>query len=191
PAALDSGRSVPVREVVPLTSLEDLRFGGWDVFPEDAYDAARDAGVLEPGHLEAVRDELSAIRPMKAACQSQYVRRLELRHVKRASDRAELAEQLREDIRDTLAAQECDRAVGLWCGSTEVHVAAGAAHQSVEAFRQGLARNDPGITNSHSTRGRIWRRAFRLRTARRTWRWIFRLPSSSPKPAESRWAARI
>lgn len=182
---------MPIREVVPLTPLEDLRFGGWDVFPDDAYEAARHAGVLEAPHLEAVREELSAIRPMKAAFQPQYVRRLEGSHIKRTPRKAELVEQLRADIRETLATQGCDRAVGLWCGSTEVHVAAGPAHQSVEAFCRGLERDDPSITNSQLYAWAHLEEGIPFANCSPNLAWTSRPRSSLPPPTGCRWVARI
>jgi myo-inositol-1-phosphate synthase len=142
------GRAVRLEDFLPLARLDALVFGGWDIFPESAYEAAVHAQVLEPRHLTPVREELEAIRPMKAAFLPQYVRRLHGPHVKEAETKAELVEQLRADIRRFLQEHGCTRAVAIWCGSTETHVSPGPVHQSVEAFEQGLRTNDSAITNS-------------------------------------------
>src|SRR6187397_2435466 len=93
------GRSPRIRDFAPLAPLEDLTFGGWDIFPDDALEAARHAGVLEEKHLGLVAEELRAIRPMPGAFYPEYVRRLNGTHVKRATSKADIVEQLRDDIR--------------------------------------------------------------------------------------------
>src|SRR5262249_37849491 len=111
------GEAVPIREFVPLAELEDLVFRAWDVFPENAFEWAMHAKALEPRHLELVKEELSAIRPMHGAFYPEYVKRLNGTHVKTASTKAEMVEQLREDIRRFKAESGCDRLVAVWCAS--------------------------------------------------------------------------
>lgn len=137
-----------IRDVVPLARLEDIVFGAWDIFPDDAYESARHAKVLDPHMLSEVREELSRVKPMKAVFDREYVRRLEGRHVKTGANKMELAEQLRADIREFLKNNGCERAVMVWCASTEVYNPAGAVHETVRAFEEGLRRNDPAISPS-------------------------------------------
>jgi myo-inositol-1-phosphate synthase len=142
------GRAPFVKDFLPLAGLDQLEFGAWDLFPDDAYEAAKHAAVLEPHHIEAVRDELEAIKPMKAVFYPEYVKRLHGTHVKTGSNKADMVEQLRADIRRFIAERHCDRAVAVWTASTEVYIAPTAVHQSIEAFEAGLQKNDPAISNS-------------------------------------------
>jgi myo-inositol-1-phosphate synthase len=141
-------RAPRIAEVVPLASLDQLVFGGWDVFPENALIRAVEADVLSSAHLDAVRDELSAIRPMPGAFYPQYVRRLMGTHVKDGRTRADLVEQLRHDIRRFVHDSGCSRAVCVWCGSTETYTSPTQVHESISAFERGLHEDDPGITSS-------------------------------------------
>ncbi len=138
----------PPGEILPLAQLDQLEFGGWDIFPDDAWASASNAKVLEPHHLEAVREELQRIKPMKGVFSPEYVRRLNGTFVKEGATKAELVEQLRDDIRTFLKRRECERGVAVWCGSTEVHTRQGPVHASVAAFEAGLQKNDPAITPS-------------------------------------------
>ncbi len=141
-------RVVPIKEFVPLAPMQDLVFGGWDIFPENALESARHAKVLERDHLEAVADELAAISPMKGAFYPEYVKRLNGTHVKQGATKADLVEQLRNDIRTFLRDNGASRAVAIWCGSTESYLEPTAVHASVKAFESGLLQNDPGISSS-------------------------------------------
>jgi myo-inositol-1-phosphate synthase len=142
------GRTPRIKDFLPLAGLDQLTFGGWDLFPEDAHAAARHAGVLDTPHLDAVREELEQVKPRKAVFYPEYVRRLHGTHVKTGADKAEMVEQIRADIRDIRREKQADRAVAVWCGSTEIFVSPGEVHQSVAAFEAGLQKSDPGITNS-------------------------------------------
>ncbi len=142
------GRSPLIRDFVPLAPLESLVFGGWDIFEDDCYRAAQTAGVLEPALLEAVRPELERVKPWTAVFDRRYVKRLDGPNVKRGRTKRELAEQLREDIRRFKRDADLDRLVMIWCGSTEVFMTEGPAHQSVEAFERALDENDPSIPSS-------------------------------------------
>jgi myo-inositol-1-phosphate synthase len=142
------GRAPAIRSFLPLAGLEDLEFGAWDVFPENAYESARNAAVLEAHHLEAVREELEAIRPMPAAFYPGYVKRLHGTHTKTATSKAEMVEQLREDVRRFVAERGCSRAVAVWCGSTEAYIVPSRVHASVAAFEAGLAADAPEISNA-------------------------------------------
>jgi myo-inositol-1-phosphate synthase len=140
--------SLPVREVVPLASLDQLNFGGWDIFEDDAYESALGAGVIEHVQLERVRDELRAVKPMKAVFYPGYVRRLHGTHVKRGSSKVEMVEKLRADIRSFKADHGCDRLVAVWCGSTEVYLRPSATHASIHSFARGLAEGSDDISNA-------------------------------------------
>jgi len=141
-------RSCALSDVVPLASLDDLEFGAWDIFPDDAFAAATHAGVLSPEHLELVRGELESVRPMEAAFYPQYVRRLLGPHAKFAATKADMVEQLRADIRTFRRDHGCVRLVAVWCGSTEIYLKPSAVHESVRAFELGLLRNSPEISAS-------------------------------------------
>src|SRR5213592_731201 len=114
------GRSPKISEVVPLSSLDDVVFGGWDIFEEDCYAAAKTAGVLEPALLEQIRPELEQIKPWPAVFDQRYVKRLDGPNVKKGKNKRDLAEQVMEDIRLFKQANKLDRLVMVWCGSTEV-----------------------------------------------------------------------
>ena len=137
-----------VRSFLPLAQLDQLVFGGWDLFPDNAYESAVHADVLRAEHLNHVRDELEAIRPMPAVFYPEFVRRLHGTHVKSAKSKAEMVELVRNDIRCFIRDNDCARAVTVWCGSTEVFVEPAAVHQSIDAFEQGLINDDPAISNS-------------------------------------------
>ena len=140
-------RSPLIKDFVPLAALDDLVFGAWDPIPDDAYTAAKKAGVLEERDLEPVRDFLSAIKPMPAAFEQKYVTRLAGTNVKTGTKR-ELAEQLREDIRRFKSEHGCERVVLVWCGSTEIFITPGPQHQTVEAFEAALDADDEAIAPS-------------------------------------------
>jgi myo-inositol-1-phosphate synthase len=141
-------RSPLVKELVPIAPLEGLRFGGWDVFPDSAYDSAAHAKVLEPDLVEALKEPLSAIKPMEAVFSPEYVKRLNGTHVKKAKSKLELGEALRADIRRFMKDEGCDRAVMLWCASTEIFIEPSAVHGDLAAFEKGLANSDPAIAPS-------------------------------------------
>ena len=142
------GRSPAISDVVPLAGLDQLVFGGWDIFEDDCYQAAKTAGVLEPTLLNQIKDELSAVKPMPAVFDRQYVKRLDGPNVKKGKTKRDLAEQLIEDIRRFKSANQLDRVVLVWCGSTEIFMTESPAHQSVAAFEKALDANDPTIPSS-------------------------------------------
>ncbi|ALI99795.1 inositol-3-phosphate synthase [Rufibacter tibetensis] len=142
------GRFPLIKDFVPLAGLEDIVFGGWDVYADNVFEAAVNAKVLEPMLLHAVKPELEAIVPMKAVFDQAYARNLEGTNVKEGADKMELAEALMEDIRNFKEANGCDRLVMVWCGSTEIYIEESEVHQTIEAFEQGLRDNDPQIAPS-------------------------------------------
>jgi myo-inositol-1-phosphate synthase len=141
-------RSPLIRELVPLAALDDLRFGAWDVFPDDAYASALHARVLETDLVEALREPLQAVKPMPAVFSPEYVRRLDGPNVKRAQSKRELAEALRDDIRRFMRENGCSRAVMVWCASTEVYLEPSAVHAELRRFEEAMARNDAAIAPS-------------------------------------------
>ena len=142
------GRSPKINEVVPLVDLDHIEFGGWDIFDDNCYQAARTAGVLEAGLLDQIKPELEAIKPWPAVFDQRYVKRLEGPNVKKGKNKKDLAEQLRSDIRTFKKDRSLDRMVMVWCGSTEAFMTESASHQSIDAFEKGLESNDPAIPSS-------------------------------------------
>ncbi|MGB5265927.1 MAG: inositol-3-phosphate synthase [Polyangiales bacterium] len=141
-------RSPLIRDFVPLADMNDLVFGGWDLFSDNAYEAAVNADVLSSEHLNAVKDELSAIKPMESVFFPEFVKRLRGENVKVGADKMELAEAVREDIRRFKRDNALDRCVAVWCGSTEVFRERADVHSSLSKFEEGLRRSDPAISPS-------------------------------------------
>src|SRR5947209_2419093 len=142
------GRSPRIKDFVPLANLNDLVFTGWDIFEDDAYDSAIHAGVIEKELLGKVKPFLKSITPRRAVFDRNYVKKLDGKHVKKGRNKMELAEQLRDDIREFKKKSRADRLVMIWCGSTEIFLKQSAVHSSVEAFERGLRKNDENIAPS-------------------------------------------
>jgi myo-inositol-1-phosphate synthase len=142
------GRSPRINEIVPLTGLDNVVFGGWDIFEENSYEAARTAGVLDVSLLDQIKPELEAVKPWPAVFDQRYVKRLDGPNVKKGKHKKDLAEQVRADIRNFKNQHGLDRMVMVWCGSTEVFMKESAAHQSIDAFEKALEANDPTIPSS-------------------------------------------
>jgi myo-inositol-1-phosphate synthase len=141
-------RTPLLHEFVPLTRLQDIVFGGWDLFPDNAYQAAVKAGVLSKEHLDELKDFLSTIKPVTSVFDQEYVKKLTATHFKKGKSKADLAEQVMDDIKNFKKQNNCERLVMVWCGSTEVYRSAGAVHATLEAFEKGLASSDPEIAPS-------------------------------------------
>ncbi|MEX2282970.1 MAG: inositol-3-phosphate synthase [Gemmatimonadota bacterium] len=141
-------RNPLINELVPLAGLDHIVFGGWDPIPDNAYESAKNAGVLKNEDIEPSADFLKSIKPMPAAFDKNYVRKLDGSNVKTGKTKRELAEQLREDIRAFKQNNKCDRLVMVWCGSTEIFITPGPAHQSIATFEQAMDRNDETIAPS-------------------------------------------
>ncbi len=137
-----------IKDFVSLAGLDDLRFGGWDLFEENAYEAAVHAGVLDKNLLDQIKPELEAIKPMKAVFDKKYVKKLDGTYVKEADTKWDLAQMVMDDIKQFKEDNDLDRVVMVWCGSTEIFLKPGAVHQSVAAFEEGLKNNDPDIAPS-------------------------------------------
>ncbi len=141
-------RSPYLRDFLPLAGLEDVVFGAWDPFPDDAYVAASRAGVLETKHLEGVSEALRSVRPMKAAFDAYYVKRLDGPNVKDKSHKRAMLEGIRQDIRDFAEKEAVERMVMLWAGSTEIFIEPGAAHQDLDSFERAIDTDDITIAPS-------------------------------------------
>ncbi len=141
-------RSPKIRDFAALAALEDLVFGAWDPIADNAYESARVAGVLDPPHVESIADFLKSIVPMPAVFDQHYVKRLEGTNVKTGKNKRELAEALREDMRNFKEENGCARLVIVWCASTEIFIAPGPVHENIEAFEKAMEDDDPGIAPS-------------------------------------------
>jgi myo-inositol-1-phosphate synthase len=137
-----------VKDFVPLATLEDIVFGGWDVYEDNVYQAALHAKVLETSLLEPIRAELEKIKPMKAVFDKSYVKNLDGTNVKQAATKYDLALAVMEDIDNFKEANNCERLVMVWCGSTEKYIEETDVHQNIYAFEDGLRNNDPMISPS-------------------------------------------
>jgi myo-inositol-1-phosphate synthase len=142
------GRSPKIADLFPLASLDDVVFGGWDIFTENGYEAARTAGVIEPALLDQIKPELEAIRPWPAVFDQRYVKRLSGTNVKKGRNKKDLADQVIADIRTFKADNGLDRLVMVWCGSTEVYLTEAPSHASIGAFEAALEANDDAIPSS-------------------------------------------
>jgi myo-inositol-1-phosphate synthase len=137
-----------VKDLVPLARLDDLVFGGWDIFTDDAYEAARKAGVLTPEFLAPAKTELESVRPMSAVFEHEWVKNLDGPNVKKAPTKMHLAEKLVEDIAAFRKSSGASRAVMVWCGSTEVYAQQKPVHETLASFEKGLKENSPDIPPS-------------------------------------------
>jgi len=144
-----NGQNYPkIKEFVPLANLQDIVFGGWDVYEDNVYVAASRAKVLEQHTLDQLRPELEALKPMKAVFDKNYIKNLDGTHIKEGADKMVLAEMLMEDIARFQDTRGCDRLVMVWCGSTEKYIEPSDVHESLAAFEKGLRENDPRIAPS-------------------------------------------
>jgi myo-inositol-1-phosphate synthase len=141
-------RAPKIADFVPLANMSQLEFGGWDIFPDNAFEAAEHAQVLERQHLDTVKTELQAIHPMKGVFYPGYVKRLHGTHIKSAPTKADMVERVRDDIRTFKRDRGCERLVSVWCGSTEAYLVPQGVHADVESFERGLMSDDPAISNA-------------------------------------------
>ena len=137
-----------IKDFVPLADLGNIAFGGWDVYSDNVFEAASKAKVLEPGLLQAIKPELESIVPMKAVFDQSYVRNLNGTNIKEAATKYELAIAVMNDIENFRDANNCNRVVIVWCGSTEKYIEESEVHQTIELFEEGLKNNDPAIAPS-------------------------------------------
>ena len=144
----NEGRSPLIKDFVPLASLDNLVFGAWDIFEDNAFEAATTAGVIEPALLERVRPELEAIRPWAAVFDQRYVKRLMGTNVKKGPNKRDLAEQVRADIRAFKQEHGLERLVMIWCGSTEIFMTPTPEHESIATFEAAMGSNAESISSS-------------------------------------------
>ena len=143
------GRNPLIKDFVPLARLEDIEWGAWDPFPDDAYVAAQRAGVLEgPKHIEGIAETLRDIRPMKAAFDRQYVKKIDAENTLGTINKRQMLQAIREDINRFRDEKKVDRLVMIWCASTEIFIEPGPAHMNLEAFEKAIDANDPAIAPS-------------------------------------------
>ncbi|MCG2613650.1 inositol-3-phosphate synthase [Terrimonas sp. NA20] len=141
-------RNPLIKDFVPLANLQDIVFGGWDLYEDNVYQAAMHAKVLDANMLFQIKAELEAIRPMKAVFDRTFVKNLDGTYIKTGTDKMDLAKQVMNDIENFKEANDLDRVVMVWCGSTEIYFEASEVHNTIEAFEQGLKDNDPNISPS-------------------------------------------
>ena len=137
-----------IKDFVPLADLNDIVFGGWDIYEDNCYQSAKNAGVLTSEQLDKVRPFMESIRPMKAVFSKEFVKRLDGPNVKTGKNKMDLAEQLMKDIEDFKKNNNCERLVVVWCASTEAYREPSKSHSSLKNFEEGLRNNDPTIAPS-------------------------------------------
>ena len=142
------GNSPLIKDYIPLAGLGDIAFGGWDIFNDNAYQAAVRAGVLDTRLLDQIKSELEAIKPMSAVFEQQWVKRLDGPNVKKGTSKRDLVNQLMADIADFKKTNNCDRLVAVWCGSTEVYRKPGDVHSTLAKFEAGLDSSNDEIAPS-------------------------------------------
>src|SRR5690606_22515228 len=142
------GRSPMIKDFVPLATLNDIVFGAWDIFSDNAFDAAMNAGVLEKDLLNQVSEQLASLKPMPAVFEQNYVKRLHGDNVKSGKSKMDFAEQLIEDIERFKTENGCSRLVMVWAASTEIFLEQTEVHESIESFEKGLYDSDPAISPS-------------------------------------------
>jgi myo-inositol-1-phosphate synthase len=137
-----------IKEFVPLADLQDIAFGGWDIYEDNVYEAAVNAKVLELGLLQSIQKELEAIKPMKAVFDRSYVANLDGKNVKTGATKYDLAMQVIDDIENFKIANNCNRVVIVWCGSTEKYIESTDIHSTIEKFEAALKNNESLIAPS-------------------------------------------
>jgi len=142
------GKSPAIKDYVSLAKLDDIVFGGWDIFPDNAYQAAVRAGVLDAKLLNELKPELEAITPMTAVFEQAYVKKLNGPNLKKGTSKMNLAEQVMDDIKAFKAKNNCDRLVAVWCGSTEVYRKPSEVHSTLAKFEDALKSSHDDVAPS-------------------------------------------
>ncbi len=137
-----------IKDFVPLADLNDIVFGGWDIYADNVFEAASKAKVLEPALLNSIKPQLQALVPMKAVFNKEYVKNLDGKNFKQANTKEDLAKMVMDDIENFRDANDCTRIVMVWCGSTEKYIEPSEVHNTIESFEQGLRDNDEMISPS-------------------------------------------
>lgn len=141
-------RNPLIKDFVPLASLEDVVFGGWDIYEDNVYEAASNARVLDQELLKSIKPELEAIKPMKAVFDRSYVRNLDGTYYKQTATKWDAAQELIKDIETFKKENKVSRVVIVWTGSTEKYLEQSAVHESIASFEAGLKNNDAAIAPS-------------------------------------------
>lgn len=141
-------RNPKVKDFIPLTKIEDLVYGAWDLFPDNGYEAACKAGVVPRDLLDQIKDDLSKLTPMKAVYDRTYCRKLEATHAKPQTNKMELAEAVIRDIQEFKTKNNCDRLTMIWCASTEAFNSITDVQRDLKKFEEGLKNNEPTISPS-------------------------------------------
>lgn len=141
-------RSVKIKDLVSLTSLDNIVFGGWDIYPDNAYEAAKKAKVVDRYLLEQVKNEMEQVVPMSAVFDEKYIKNIHGENTKKFKTKMDASEMLREDMRTFMKKNGCSRAVIVWCASTEIYNPITDVHQSIKSFEEGLKNNNPLISPS-------------------------------------------
>jgi myo-inositol-1-phosphate synthase len=141
-------RNPMIKDFVPLADLNDIVFGGWDLFEDNVYESALKARVLDKSLIEYFKEELTGIKPMKAVYDHTYIPNLKAVNIKMTPNKMDLANELMEDIRQFRTVNNCSRLIMIWCASTEAYTRESAVHQTVESLEEGLRNNDPAIPPS-------------------------------------------
>jgi myo-inositol-1-phosphate synthase len=141
-------RTPKIKDFVPLADLQDVVFGAWDIFPDSAYEAALNAGVLDKSQVEDLREQLESLKPMQAVFSQNYVKRITGENVKVGKNKMELAEQLIADIARFKEEKGCDRLVMVWAASTEIFIVPSEVHETIEAFEKAMYDDDERIAPS-------------------------------------------
>ena len=137
-----------IKDFVELTDLNEMVFGGWDIFDDNVYNSALNAGVLNKDLLDEVKQEIEPITPMKAVFDQNYVKKLHGEHVKKADTKYDYAQMLIEDIQKFKAENDCDRIAMIWCASTEIFMKPNPVHETIESFEKAMKENHPAIAPS-------------------------------------------
>ncbi len=141
-------RSSLIKEIVPITSLENIVFGGWDIYFDNAYEAALKAKVVDRYLLEQLKDEMELIKPMSAVFDESFIKNINGENTKKFKTKMDAANLLIQDMRNFIKLNGCDRAVIVWCASTEAYNPIKEVHLSIKSFEEGLLNNDPAISPS-------------------------------------------
>jgi myo-inositol-1-phosphate synthase len=137
-----------IKDFVELADLNNLVFGGWDIFEDNAYIAAMKAGVLNKDLLDKVKEDIEPIIPIKAVFDQNYVKKLRGKHIKNADTKFDYAQMLIEDIQKFKEENNCDRIVMIWCASTEIFIKRDPVHETIESFEKAMKENHPAIAPS-------------------------------------------
>lgn len=142
---MQDGKEHLIKDIVPIADLEDIKFGGWDIFEDNAYDAAMYAEVLKEKDLNKVKDELIEIKPIPAVFDHNFAKRLNGTYIKKAETRWDMVALLRQDIRKFKEENGCDRIVVLWAASTEIYIPLAEEHKTLESLEKAMKDNRTDI----------------------------------------------